>query len=586
VPTLQIAVCSDAPSPARAACLAALAREGADPILVGPGHVPPGMASARNAALAACEADVIAFVDEDVVVPAGWLARLRAAWEAAPADRGAIGGPLAVTGGPPWLTSGLAAALGTLDFGDEPLVLDAQERTLHGGNLSFRTSALRGAGGFWPARGRDGQRDWFGQEHHVQRELARGGWTVSYEPALAAERGAPAGLTVRDILRRRLAYGARNELVGAPVGRGAALRGALSGLAAALVAASRTRRAERAARAAQAAGALAARRVAHADLQPAATSTPFLSSVPEPQPRRSARPRRAEGGQTAILLYHRVADEAAGRDLGLAVSPAAFASQLEVLGDRIVALDALAAGEARPGSVALTFDDGYADNLAALRDAGVPATVFVSTGHVAEGQTFWWDELERLLRTATTQAPLVVELDSEPRAWRCPEPALGALNAMLQPLDAGRIEHVLAQVRGWAAAPAGADPLPLTLDELRELAGHATIGAHTRTHANLAARDEATARAEIERSRDDLAAWLGTAPTAFAYPFGVPGRHFGPPAQRLAAEAGFSFAVANAPGLVGRASDRLALPRLVAPDLGGEAFAAWLAEAGAPPGRS
>ena len=55
---------------------------------------PPGqgLAKARNAALAATTADVLAFVDDDVAVEPGWLAALQRAWATAPDDCGFIGG--------------------------------------------------------------------------------------------------------------------------------------------------------------------------------------------------------------------------------------------------------------------------------------------------------------------------------------------------------------------------------------------------------------------------------------------------------------------------------------------------------------
>ena len=78
----------------------------------------------------------------------------------------------------------------------------------------------------------------------------------------------------------------------------------------------------------------------------------------------------------------------------------------------------------RPHAAAVTFDDGYQDNLdnaaPALAAAGVPATLFVATGHVAEGQGFWWDEVERLLRTAPegVKPVLTLELAGQRRAFR------------------------------------------------------------------------------------------------------------------------------------------------------------------------
>src|SRR3954451_3608787 len=162
---------------------------------------PDGPATARNAALVACTDEVLALVEDDVLVAPGWLAALEAAWRDAGHDVAVIGGPLApVVGGP--------------------------SPTYPGGNVSFRAAALRGAGGFWPARGRAGQRDWFSVEHEVQRELARMGWQSAFVPGMAARRAsAPPGM------RERARTGARRQAVGEPRSRGQALGALAKGLA-------------------------------------------------------------------------------------------------------------------------------------------------------------------------------------------------------------------------------------------------------------------------------------------------------------------------------------------------------------------
>src|SRR5262245_40803690 len=84
-----------------------------------------------------------------------------------------------------------------------------------------------------------------------------------------------------------------------------------------------------------------------------------------------SRGRAEEEGGLRILLYHRVADD---RD-PLALSPARFQAQMELLEstgyravDLLEALALLDAGELPPRTVALTFDDGFAD----VRDAALP----------------------------------------------------------------------------------------------------------------------------------------------------------------------------------------------------------------------
>lgn len=604
---IDVAVCLDRLAPALPEALEAVGRIAPAPIVAAAGlsaaqlvavrqlaarvvpdarviEAPAGIAQARNAALAATDADVLAYLDDDVAPPRGWLDALAAAWAAAPEDRATIGGPIALRFDGPrprWLADGLLGALAPLDYGPRAVELDARERTLRGGNVAFRTAALRAIGGFWPAR--DSQRDWFAEEHPAQRDLAAAGWSAEYRPELAVERIVRvAALRRREIVARRARYGGRAQLAGCPRGVREALRaaaGSAAGAGLALVQGDLETASERAARAAENAGAIAAPVVAHRGLQPAAPSTPFRPSVPDPLPALPRLPslRRDDGPRAVVLIYHRVA-EPEHDPLALAVSPANFAAQIDALRSRIVPLEQIATGDFPDGAVAITFDDGYADNLPALRGIDVPVTVFISTGHVEEGRTFWWDELARLLHTARATGPLTVDLDGDVRTWPARDAAQRdvarrCLHAWLQVQSRERIETALSQVRAWAQAPDGEDPRPLTLDELHELAEHVTIGAHGRDHLSLRWLPPEQQLAEMERSRDDLAGWLGTTPTAFSYPFGVPERDLDATTQAMAARAGFTLAVVNAPGEIAPGADRYALTRAPAGDRPTAAFA-------------
>ncbi len=173
----------------------------------------PGLSHARNRALAACDdEDVLAFLDDDALVGAGWVALLAAAWAQAPARVACIGGPVRPRfqgARPAWLTDSMLPALSMLDYGPEPLDLDPEVRTVYGANVSFRCGPLRGVGGFDPAFGHRPSVAWFSEEDEAQRALARAGYGVRYVPdAYVWHVVAPSRATRRELLRRRLRYGA------------------------------------------------------------------------------------------------------------------------------------------------------------------------------------------------------------------------------------------------------------------------------------------------------------------------------------------------------------------------------------------
>jgi peptidoglycan/xylan/chitin deacetylase (PgdA/CDA1 family) len=560
----------------------------------------PGLAAARNAALAATGADVLAFVEEDIVVAAGWLAGLRGAWAGAPERVAAIGGPIDLRlpgDAPAWFSDELRPGFATLDYGDEPLVLDPASRTLHGANLSVRCAALRAIGGFWPAPGHRDGRDWFSEEHHAQRELAQAGWEVRYEPAMRASR-VPAQRTLRPgrLLRRRFRFGARMAVAGDPPPLAGALSQAVSSGGGAVLAVARRQPAlavERGARAAQGAGLLLGRPIAARDFR-AIGPRPFASKIPpRPAPRRRPRAAARQGLGAAILLYHRVSEPTNPAD-GMCVTPDHFEQQLERLrAHPLFGLDELAelarARRVPAGAIGVSFDDGYQDLLVnaqpRLAAADVPATVFVSTGHVAEQRPFYWDELERLLvGGASWPAQLTLSFPDGLRAWRTETPAQREqarcqLHHLIQPASPEVVEEIVAQLSGWARDRAEhPGPRAMTIDELRVLGSDPliTVGAHTRRHANLGFQSEQAQRVEIEGSRADLRDWLGSAPSGFAYPFGIEGVDFDDTTRRLVADAGFDYAVVNHAGAVHARSDRFALPRHYVPDLAGEDFERWL----------
>jgi peptidoglycan/xylan/chitin deacetylase (PgdA/CDA1 family) len=298
-----------------------------------------------------------------------------------------------------------------------------------------------------------------------------------------------------------------------------------------------------------------------------------------------------------ILCYHRIADSPAD-PWNLCVSPANFRGQLDVLRRHadVVPLEALpgvVSGATRGRSAAaITFDDGYVDNLThaapALRDAGLPATVFVVTGWTGRDRPFWWDRLAwSLLVPGRLPERLELPLPRGSLTWKGPGGFGSRIRwqgrlalqqriwSELRHLDEDERDEALARLGRWS----GADPSPIqagrpmTESEVNALAAqHFDIGGHTVSHPSLPelARDQQ--ESEIRRSLDHCEAMTGRRPSSFAYPHG----QADDVTIGAAGRAGLAIACSGVEALVTRGSQRLALPRVSVHDWTPAQFAHWL----------
>jgi len=274
----------------------------------------------------------------------------------------------------------------------------------------------------------------------------------------------------------------------------------------------------------------------------------------------------AQGAGVILTLHHVRAAETRGfaPNALLDITPGFLDRSLRLIraeGYDIVSLqEALARlRNPKPGRffVALTFDDGYRDNVEEawpiLAKHEAPWTLFVTPGFADRTARLWWLELEEAIR-ALPRLDLVlpdgrftarIETDAEKAR---------AFARLYWHLRRGP-EAILLSAISTLAAEAGIDPAALVEREclpwetLRALSGApgVTIGAHTLTHPMLAKHDVDVARREIVDSRQRLEAELGIPVRHFAYPVGDPGSA-GPRDFALAAEAGFESAVTTRPG--------------------------------------
>src|SRR6266849_467953 len=191
--------------------------------------------------------------------------------------------------------------------------------------------------------------------------------------------------------------------------------------------------------------------------------------------------RRRHGDFPVMILYHHLVSDRPHR---FGVSTVYFLRQVNYLlrHYRVVSLseavELVRKGGVKMPTVAITFDDGYADNFVNLRaiteETGLPIGYFISTEHISNGHEFAHDQLFN-------------EHRFPPNTW----------------------EQI----------------------EFLKRCGY-EIGSHTRNHADCGSTDEEFLRHEIVGSGEDIQQRVG--PTAhFSFPFGLP-RNISPPAAAIA----------------------------------------------------
>lgn len=279
-----------------------------------------------------------------------------------------------------------------------------------------------------------------------------------------------------------------------------------------------------------------------------------------------------------VLIYHRVTELASDPQL-LAVSPERFRSHLNILKKYPILRFEDDWSDVREPSVAVTFDDGYADNqceaLPILTDMAVPATFFITAGSVGSRREFWWDDLERLILVPPVLpeefrvAPPVV---AKPMKWftrtnRERWKLYADMHSLIaQSHDADLCRRLIDILQSWSGL--GADGREshrsMNRNELAALAASpfVTVGAHGMTHLPFSRLSSTRQEEELVSSKQLLETWLERKVDVFSYPFGRK-CDYSSESVRLVERAGFIKAAANFPGQWRRSTPPFEVPRQV-----------------------
>ncbi|GAA0369664.1 polysaccharide deacetylase family protein [Bowmanella denitrificans] len=274
-------------------------------------------------------------------------------------------------------------------------------------------------------------------------------------------------------------------------------------------------------------------------------------------------------GKLSILIYHQVVATA---DPMRPSEPTAkqFNWHMQVLRERFSPLSLtegirrLKDGSLPGNAVAVTFDDGYLNNLTVaepiLRKYSVPATVFVATGF-SGGENMWND---RIIHMFSDQDRDVLELEGE-------QVVLGAWPQRRQLAShwLKKVKYLPFQQRlNWISEHyqrnriVSQAPLMMTPEQVRSLRSNlVTIGAHTVNHPILKTLSPEQQQNEIYHSKQTLEDWLQHPVEHFAYPNGVIGRDLDDDTILQVKLAGFKSAVVTNWGCNNQHSNPLLLQR-------------------------
>ena len=238
-----------------------------------------------------------------------------------------------------------------------------------------------------------------------------------------------------------------------------------------------------------------------------------------------------------ILMYHSVATD----DVALYIDPRnhlrsveferqmAFLHNYRTVISLSALLDQLDAGISPPaGTVCITFDDGYLDNLTVaapiLAKYDIPATLYLPTAHIDRAQTHWADTLHQFFIGRTNnvlEIPSVGLTADLSRADQRVKAYTALHRPLLESLYDDR-EALLSEVKRQLK-PTGASPrLTMNWEEVRDLVRRYPlfeIGGHSCGHIDLRTHGGEIAQSEMMLCRHTLQLELGMVPQHFSFPY-------------------------------------------------------------------
>lgn len=254
--------------------------------------------------------------------------------------------------------------------------------------------------------------------------------------------------------------------------------------------------------------------------------------------------RRRASGELLVLAYHRVLptipESQYPFDIELvSANPEQFDWQMAWISRHFTPLsvseivDCLDKKKQLPaGAVAVTFDDGFADNYThafpVLRTRRIPACVFLSTDYIGSDRPYWFEAIAGLLMAAPVRSVKLPSLGhalprADEHAIRREDIrlALSELKRMPDEVRRSSLGALGLQMHGPADARVGEGAHAMNWSQVREMAqAGVEFGSHGASHAVLSRLDATDLARELTDSKLTIERATGAPVTAIAYPVG------------------------------------------------------------------